>query len=326
MHPHDDLEAELALRLARKRWGTGFDGRPLCPDCQDRTMWRRRDRLRVFGCSGCRREHSVTAGTWMHSAKLTLAAIQSYVEVHRAPFPPSARTMAQQTGHAVSTAWSWCLRIKSAIGALKPTLHARPFAIFARIRVRRPHGASPPPHPEAHPANLAACKDRRFVSIAFLSDGLGHTAFMPACTQEEVGLALARNGALLVWRLAEDANRRLLDHGRHLVHEVHRTVSERWLPRYLAFAQNQPNTPDPWDAMVKRAPLGFPRLRPAALPAHRLDDLFRPTHATSKALEKVCEALRLRRPLSALLRATRARHPRVHHTAAPGRFQRTRRG
>lgn len=58
---------QCAEFLAELRWPGGFR----C-ECGGLEAWHLRSRPRVYQCSGCRRHHSVTAGTVMHRSKVSL--------------------------------------------------------------------------------------------------------------------------------------------------------------------------------------------------------------------------------------------------------------
>jgi hypothetical protein len=310
-------ESDLALRLAFIRWGRGYDGRPRCPVCPDRTLWRRRDRVRVFGCSGCEREHSVTSGTFMHGAKLSLIQIARYVEAHRSEVPPSARALSKAFRQRRETAWAWSMRVKSAIGALRPNLYGMPFAMFSWYRLRPPHRHSPDPHPHASTAARDACASRHAAAVAFVSDALETAAFVRASSPMGAARELRTS---MVWEVDEEANGRLHDLATVLLKHVHRTVSERWLARYLAFAAHAPA--DPWVALAQRAPPAFRRIRPAGSPAAALDHRFAPRLQTSPPIDEVCRSLRRNVAVPDALKAVHAglrpsHHPTPHDSDRP---------
>ncbi len=291
----DNLEdAQLALRLAFHRWGQGYDGRPLCPTCPDRTLWHRRGRVRVFGCTGCGQEYSVTAGTHLHATKLTLTQVQRFVEAHAEPVPPSARALARATGHAPSTAWSLSMRIKSAVAAHAPRLHGLVWSVTRPLPVRPPHPKSPEAHPMAHLDAIESCNDHALAYVTAVSDALGNTTFVPASSPDGASHRL-QNAS--VWAVEDDHNLALLLRATRLVLEVHRTVSERWLPRYLGFVAQVSRIEDLWLALVQPAPRCFRDLRPAAQPPHVYDGRLLPTHRTNADIEELCDDLRFGRPI-----------------------------
>ena len=63
-------DAACGEHLARTRWPEGF----ACPRCGGRQAWRLHSRTPLtFGCKGCGKETSVTAGTVMHRTHLPLS-------------------------------------------------------------------------------------------------------------------------------------------------------------------------------------------------------------------------------------------------------------
>ena len=63
-------DAACGEHLARTRWPEGFS----CPHCGGRVAWRLPSRTPLtFGCKGCGKETSVTAGTVMHRTHLPLS-------------------------------------------------------------------------------------------------------------------------------------------------------------------------------------------------------------------------------------------------------------
>ena len=63
-------DAACGEHLARTRWPEGF----VCSRCGGREAWRLQSRTPLtFGCKGCGKETSVTAGTVMHRTHLPLS-------------------------------------------------------------------------------------------------------------------------------------------------------------------------------------------------------------------------------------------------------------
>jgi transposase-like protein len=61
-------EAACIAALAQWRWPSGF----VCAGCGGRVAYQLSSRPRVFECAGCRKQHSVTAGTVFHRTRTPL--------------------------------------------------------------------------------------------------------------------------------------------------------------------------------------------------------------------------------------------------------------
>ncbi len=54
--------------LAELRWPAGY----ICPKCEGSAYWRLKRRTRVFECTNCHHQESVTAGTVFHRTRTDL--------------------------------------------------------------------------------------------------------------------------------------------------------------------------------------------------------------------------------------------------------------
>jgi len=228
--------------------------------------------------------------------------------------------MARLTGHALSTSWSWSMRLKSAIGALAPTLHGESYMRFHWIRLRPNDRRTPAPHPEADWEVRQACKrTMRFsVIVAFMNDGLGHTAtILYRQTRACVSKALDEDLRPLTWKFNTRLNTELQQRATALVLDVHRTVSERWFTRYMAFAIHQPRTPDPWLAVLATAPGGFARQRPGGLPTPDVDARFQATFRTEPSAARIGRDPFESSPSPELPELVAAYPPERHRAARP---------
>ena len=61
-------EENCATFLAARRWPDGF----VCPGCGSKHGWSLASRARLYECTDCRRQTSITAGTVLHRSKLPL--------------------------------------------------------------------------------------------------------------------------------------------------------------------------------------------------------------------------------------------------------------
>ena len=62
-------EERCIEHLAELRWPTGF----VCAGCGGRQAWRLKARPRVYECTACHRQESVTAGTVLHRTRTDLS-------------------------------------------------------------------------------------------------------------------------------------------------------------------------------------------------------------------------------------------------------------
>ena len=229
--PPDD--PALLEDLARHRWGpTGF----VCPHCAHPHACRIRTRPRVRQCRRCRRQTSITAGTLLHGTHLPLAcwAERGKLLEHHPARIPSTRVLACDLGIACSTAWHLNQRMFLCAEVGAPA-RVGTGTLVHRVRVRRPRRT--PPLPEAAPEHVrrlhADHRDGRIrpvsVPVAFhTGEETLHLARVAPAHRE-----LAQHEADLPDRI------RTLDHrgfDRYLwagLVFLHRTVSLRWLPRWV---------------------------------------------------------------------------------------------
>lgn len=260
----DRSEDAMALRFAHLRWGDD-SGTLRCPDCQA-SLWSVTDRPRVFGCSGCHCQRSVTAGTLLHGAKIRLwqiwALLVNLTQEHR----PSARALACALGLHPETAWQWRHRILLGIASLPAKVGGHLHSASRRVPIRRPTHHAPPLPADASRALRHLCATRRFACVNLIG-----------CPGEpwvaQVGYELARTlteaigyQPALIPSWAVDGARAVLDdietHIRHVFHGV----SARWLSRYAQFAAKRAWQPWSAESMCRRIlglpPATFDRLRP----------------------------------------------------------------
>jgi hypothetical protein len=145
MTPNDLTDANISLKLARSRWGpTGFR----CPHCgNDRAYHLAPRRPRVFQCTRCRKQRSVTAGTAMHGTKLPLRVWVARGEWLAGGDVPSSRGFALEHGIASSSAWHLNQRFMSALDLGQPeALDFGGYLLLDQLKCRRPKllAASPP--------------------------------------------------------------------------------------------------------------------------------------------------------------------------------------
>jgi len=61
-------DAACEAWLAKVRWPDGF----VCPCCESKKGWKRKNRSLLYECAECGKRTSVTAGTIMHGTHLPL--------------------------------------------------------------------------------------------------------------------------------------------------------------------------------------------------------------------------------------------------------------
>ncbi len=277
----DRTEEGMAMRFARLRWGDD-EGNPRCPDCSGR-LWRVTDRARMFGCSTCHRQRSVTAGTLLHGAKIRLWQIWAFMVNLMQAERPSARALGRALGLHSETAWRWRHRILLAAASKPASLAGRLYSASRRVPIRRPTRHANPLPRDASRAFRHHCGVRRYASVNVV-------ASMGAPWVAMVGYELARNlreaigkePALIPGALTDEARAVLDDIDRHVRHVFH-GVSARWLPRYAQFAAKR--------AWLLPSPIVW-CCHLLALPPARFDDLRPGSCARVEALV----ATEIRRP------------------------------
>src|SRR5689334_5850429 len=95
-------EESCAAFLAARRWPEGF----VCPGCGSKRGWSLASRARLYECTDCRRQTSITAGTVLHRSKLPLQVwfwAAHLMATHSNGM--SALQLAAQLGVTYKTAW-----------------------------------------------------------------------------------------------------------------------------------------------------------------------------------------------------------------------------
>ena len=269
----DRSEEAMALRFAQLRWGDQ-DGIPKCPDCGG-TLWRLACRARVFGCSACNQQRSVTAGTLLHGAKIKLWQIWAFLVNLLQARRPSARALGRALGLHSETAWRWRHRLLLALTSRPATLEGRLYAAARRIPIRRPTRRSRPLPSDVTRAFRHHCAVRRYACVSLVGCKGGRwVAQVGYELARNLGDAIGRQPAIIPgWHT--DETRALLDdideHVRHVFHGV----SARWLERYAQFAVKRAWKAWSPEALCRRLftlpPAVFDRLRPGTCPT--VDDL-----------------------------------------------------
>jgi transposase-like protein len=225
----EQQEAELAEKLAQLRWGpTGF----CCPFCDHELAYRLRGRPRVRECRQCRRQISVTSGTLMHRTRLPLAHwfeqgefMQSHARIR------TSSEVVARLNVARSTAWLLTQKLLYAMTVDRSGMG--PFCMF-QVPVRRPMPGRPlgpgaPAHlREAHAQHLAG--RIRSLRISSAVQMIGPYARLEALglTPEQERFYLRAKGPL------PDFSAKWLRHWlTYALRGQHKTVSLRWLPRWL---------------------------------------------------------------------------------------------
>ena len=95
--------------LAELRWPGGF----ACIGCGGRQAWRLKARPRVYECTGCHRQESVTAGTVFHRTRTSLCKwfLAAYL-MGRDKRGVSAKFLQRELGMAYQTAWTMAHKLR----------------------------------------------------------------------------------------------------------------------------------------------------------------------------------------------------------------------
>src|SRR5271169_1973653 len=102
-------EERCIEHLAGLRWPGGF----VCAGCGGRQAWRLKARPRVYECTACHRQESVTAGTVLHRTRTALAKwfVAAYL-MGRDKRGVSAKFLQRELGVAYQTAWTMAHKLR----------------------------------------------------------------------------------------------------------------------------------------------------------------------------------------------------------------------
>ena len=102
-------EERCIEHLAGLRWPDGF----VCSGCGGRAAWRLKARPRVYECSTCHRQESVTAGTVFHRTRTDLAKwfVAAYL-MGRDKRGVSAKFLQRELAVAYQTAWTMAHKLR----------------------------------------------------------------------------------------------------------------------------------------------------------------------------------------------------------------------
>jgi len=102
-------EEQCIEHLAELRWPDGF----VCSGCGGRAAWRLKARPRVYECSTCHRQESVTAGTVFHRTRTDLAKwfVAAYL-MGRDKRGVSAKFLQRELAVAYQTAWTMAHKLR----------------------------------------------------------------------------------------------------------------------------------------------------------------------------------------------------------------------
>lgn len=114
-------EAECIEALARHRWPAGY----VCRRCGSRESYRLRSRPRIFECTGCGHQESVTAGTIFHRTRTPLRKwFLAAWWMARDKRGVSALFLARELELRYETAWLMAHKLRHALGeAASALLH-----------------------------------------------------------------------------------------------------------------------------------------------------------------------------------------------------------
>ena len=102
-------EERCIEHLAGLRWPGGF----VCAGCGGRQAWRLKARPRVYECTACRRQESVTAGTVLHRTRTDLSKwfVAAYL-MGRDKRGVSAKFLQRELAVAYQTAWTMAHKLR----------------------------------------------------------------------------------------------------------------------------------------------------------------------------------------------------------------------
>jgi hypothetical protein len=102
-------EERCIEHLAELRWPSGF----VCAGCGGRRAWRLKARPRVYECTACHRQESVTAGTVLHRTRTDLSKwfVAAYL-MGRDKRGVSAKFLQRELAVACQTAWTMAHKLR----------------------------------------------------------------------------------------------------------------------------------------------------------------------------------------------------------------------
>src|SRR5438046_6879195 len=102
-------EERCIEHLAELRWPSGF----VCAGCGGRQAWRLKARPRVYECTACHRQESVTAGTVLHRTRTDLSKwfVAAYL-MGRDKRGVSAKFLQGELAVAYQTAWTMAHKLR----------------------------------------------------------------------------------------------------------------------------------------------------------------------------------------------------------------------
>src|SRR3954468_8532581 len=102
-------EERCIEHLAELRWPSGF----VCAGCGGRQAWRLKARPRVYECTACHRQESVTAGTVLHRTRTDLSKwfVAAYL-MGRDKRGVSAKFLQRELAVAYQTAWTMAHKLR----------------------------------------------------------------------------------------------------------------------------------------------------------------------------------------------------------------------
>ena len=102
-------EERCIEHLAELRWPTGF----VCAGCGGQQAWRLKARPRVYECTACHRQESVTAGTVLHRTRTDLSKwfVAAYL-LGRDKRGVSAKFLQRELAVAYQTAWTMAHKLR----------------------------------------------------------------------------------------------------------------------------------------------------------------------------------------------------------------------
>src|SRR5690348_5459219 len=102
-------EERCIEHLAELRWPGGF----VCAGCGGRQAWRLKARPRVYECTACHRQESVTAGTVLHRTRTDLSKwfVAAYL-MGRDKRGVSAKFLQRELAVAYQTAWTMAHKLR----------------------------------------------------------------------------------------------------------------------------------------------------------------------------------------------------------------------
>ncbi|MEZ4235617.1 MAG: transposase [Myxococcota bacterium] len=241
-------EEAIIDRFRFARWPkTGF----CCRVCQHTEGKRVARRPRVFRCTDCGRQTSVTAGTLLHGSKLPLTTWHASGELHELLDRqlPTSSELAERLGVARSTAWlllqKWAVAATTVQGGFQQT-----------------YGLGPKMPFDVRPARTGVLGGRSF-ALTLLRRVRQALVHVVHTTADHATIASVDATAVSA-TLQRQHNVKSITGGttsfdwlEGLIRAVHRRVSLRWLPRWIDsylrlynFAFGAPSRDRPWMAQA----------------------------------------------------------------------------